>query len=195
MSFRFAKVATVLAALTLGAGTAEAQLLNADFESGNLGAWFNSTNFCGSDPACQPWSVGSGVGRNGSFGGFNRGNILLRQDLASAVAVSDISELSFWARHETGSVMARFVEYSDLTTSESIINTTNVWQKFDFDFLDPNKSIIAVGVFGVSPPDNTAFVDDWTLTSTAVPEPATLAMLVPGLLGLAVVVRRRDRQR
>jgi hypothetical protein len=48
-------------------------------------------------------------------------------------------------------------------------------------------------VFGAPISSDLFQVDDVEYTFTPVPEPSTLAMLVPGVLGVATVLRRRFR--
>jgi len=108
------------------------------------------------------------------------------------VAANAITELSFWARNETGTTLAWRVIYSDATSVQGYISTTTEYQKFFTTGLDQSKTVATVGVFGNNPPDAvyTTFVDDWTLTTT-VPEPSSVVLLASALLPLAYNVRRR----
>jgi len=192
-SNRFRAAAAALCLAAICSTPAHGQLLNTGFESGMMGPWFNSTDFCTPGIGCTNWSVSAGASRTGGFGASNRGNILLRQTLATATAASSITELSFWARQEKTSLMAWFLGYSDGSVSDGLINTSTNWQKFTFtSSLQLAKTVTSVGVYGVSPADNTSFVDDWTLTSnTVVPEPSSIALMLTGLVLIPVMARRR----
>jgi hypothetical protein len=179
-------------ALVAGNAFADNVLDNPGFETGALSPWFNSTDFCG---GCT-WSVTSEDAHGGSFSAAtnpigNAGNRLIEQDFA-AIATSMITEASLWLKMPDTGIAAVFFRYSDSTTEENIVTVTNLWTQFNMTaFLDPGKSLVGFGVFGCTncPGSSRTFADDFVVN--AVPEPASLALLGSGLLGIAGIARRR----
>jgi len=61
-------VAGLIGFASVAASPAHGQLLNGGFDSGVMGPWANSVDYCAAEPGCLNWSVSSGIGRFGGFG-------------------------------------------------------------------------------------------------------------------------------
>jgi hypothetical protein len=148
-------------------------LLNPGFETGALAPWTNSNDFC----AGCTWSVNSADAHSGTYSAVVDGNRLILQT-ASPIPVSSITAVSFWARHPdaaTGADIAVFFEYSDASSEEELLFTTNsAWTFFDvLASLDSGKSLTGFGVYGNS--GAAARFDDALIE--VVPEPSAWLLL------------------
>jgi hypothetical protein len=161
---------------------------NPGFESGALAPWVNDADFCG---GCT-WTVDSADAHSGTYSAVVNGNRLIAQ-FGSPIPVSDITAISFWARHPDaafGADMAVYFEYSDSSSEEPHVFTGDTtWTFFDVTAeLDAGKSLAAFGVYGNT--GTIARLDD-ALIDTLIPEPSTWLLLLTGS-AWAVVRRRRQ---
>jgi hypothetical protein len=164
--------------LALGANI----LANPDYETGALAPWYQSLDYGGA----TNWTVTSAEAHTGIFSATDQGNKLMVQYFA-AVPTSDITLASVWVKNPNALFNAVYLEYSDASNAAGLFATTGQWQYVDFTaWLQPGKSLVAVGVWGYSAggTDERTYVDDWMVE--AVPEPATLT-----LLACAALLRRR----
>ena len=169
-------------------------LSNPGFETGVLSPWTNGSDFCG---GCV-WGVDGADAHSGTQSAFVDGNRLMLQTF-TAIAVSDILEASFWAKHPasvSGAAMYVSFDYSDATSNGFIISTTSSdWEFFNVTSnLAAGKSLVSFGVYGNS--GTLARFDDALIDVgvPAVPEPTTWTLLAAGLV-LAGWRKRRDATR
>lgn len=181
---------TVLAA----AAPASAQFVNPGFETGALAPWFPANNFC--NVSSCTWTVTNADAHTGTFSAEGSDNLELRQNFATPFAPGTVTSLTFWAKHLSAGVnaLAYVLYYSNGSSSQNSVNTTGTdWNMFDVTSSVNN----ALSLSGFSVYGNTGGitrVDDFSINGqalTATPEPATLALVGIGFVGLAVARRRR----
>lgn len=187
MKTLFAVVAA-LAIVTPAANAAEV-IVNGGFETGVISPWTNDFS-----PA---WSATTADANTGRWSATALGNFQIRQDFAG-VATDDITGASFWLRHPTQGNVPAFVSffYSDLSETNFLVTTVETgWEFFDVvDRIEAGKTLTGFGIFGYeggSPPFIT-FLDDVSITTAAIPEPASWALMIAGF-GLVGSVLRRQR--
>ncbi len=168
-------------------------LTNPGFETGGLAPWFNSIDYCG---VCA-WSVSDANSHGGDYSATVQGDRLLEQDFAP-VSTALISEVSLWLTAPGGGGSASFyLEYSDTTFEQGVLTLGDVWAKYDLtSYLDPGKSLVAVGVYGCSGCIGPyTYADDFLVDAGVggVPEPSTGVLLTLGGLGFATLRMRRRR--
>jgi hypothetical protein len=181
-------VAAVLGLMVGGAGQAKADLeilSNGGFESGALSPWSIGRSF--GTPG-ENWNVESSFVHSGSFAATDVGNEELKQTFAP-VAVSTITQVSFWAAHSPGSVTALAYDlfYSDGTDSEFSVNTTGTAFNF-FDVtssLAAGKNLTGFSVFGNS--GGTTYLDDASITTASVAVPELSTLISSGIAGLMCI--------
>lgn len=188
---RFGIIAAAAAGLmTVGAGPAMAAsaISNGGFETGTLSPWYQARDFGGTGN----WAVTNTRSHSGAYSAFDDGNKEIRQDFA-AIAVSDITELSFWLLHEQSAPAAYALFYSDGTIFQSAVLTTTLnWERSDVTSkLTAGKFLTGFSVFGYS--GGVTYLDDVTITTSAapVPEPAAWAMMILGIGAIGATVRRK----
>lgn len=175
------------AGLAACALSAQAGLVNAGFETGSLTGWSSNGAV-----------ITNAQAHTGTYSAAAFGGEYVRQDFA-AVAVADITELSFWVRRLQGGNLD-YVQffYSDNTISDYMFNTLG-GQSTDWTFADltphmtAGKSLTGFLVYGTSA--GPAYLDDFTLRTSGqgntVPEPAALLLSTVAAAAAAVAMRRR----
>jgi len=169
----------------VGSISANASVLNAGFEDGNLSPWFQDRVFSSG----EDWNVTNTDAHTGLFSATNTGNKEIRQNFAG-VLTDSITGLSFWAKHDNTNGSALFVDlfYSDNTDTGFIVNTVGTgWEFFDVaNNLLLGKTLVGFSIFGNSTGcDNNCtrtFLDDVAIVS-AVPVPAAFWLFGSALLG------------
>lgn len=183
-SLRQLLAASGLAACAL---SAHAGLVNSSFETGSLSGWTtNAATVTNSQAHTGTYSVSA-------FGGD-----YVRQDFA-AIAVADITELSFWVRRRQGGNLdfTQFF-YSDGTNSSYMFNTlgngNTDWAFADLTSqLTAGKSLVGFLVYGTS--SGPAYLDDFTLATKStgtLPEPTSV--LLGGIAAAAAALATRRRR-
>jgi hypothetical protein len=192
-------VTTLALVASMGRSNATNILVNPGFESGALAPWFQDRSFSGG----ENWNVTTVTPHTGSFAATDTGNKELKQTF-SPTTTSQIDQVSLWAKHDNLTGRELFVDffYSDGTDQGFTVSTTDL--SYDFfnvtSDLATGKLLDGISVFGNSSPgpDPSGFtrtwVDDFIIDVAAVPEPASLGLLVTGLVCLELA-RRRKRQR
>lgn len=177
-------VAAIILLLVPGLAFGASILVNPDYETGALSPWYQLLDYGG----VTNWMVTSADAHTGTYCATDQGNKLMVQYFAP-VLTSDITLASVWVKNPNALFNAIYLEYSDTTSAGALFPTTGQWQYVDFvPWLQPGKSLIGIGVWGYSAggTDERTYVDDWVIET--VPEPASLALLLPGALCL---LRRR----
>ncbi|HVZ16117.1 MAG TPA: PEP-CTERM sorting domain-containing protein [Terriglobales bacterium] len=179
----------ILSLLLAGSAFAGELIVNGDFESGQLGPWYNARNGCFG--TCVSWDVSTVNPHSGSFSSTDVGNLELRQDF-TPTAGSDITNVSFWINSSSGFNAFDFF-YQDGTDAEFVVDSNpGQWNFEDVtSFLDTTKILTGFSIWGSSP-DITTYVDDVSITTgVATPEPSSFMMLGTGLLAVITGLRRK----
>jgi len=157
-------------------------LMNPGFESGSLAPWYAQSN----TPV-----VTNAQAHTGTYSVKAGGSDEIRQDF-TPIPTSEITELSFWAMRVGGTLHVFKFYYSDGSTGATGLSQfTSNWTLFDVTSnLASGKNLSGISVFGTS---EGAFLDDFSLVTTAapVPEPSSFALLGLGGIGLAIGAYRR----
>jgi hypothetical protein len=160
-------------------------LVNSGFESGALGPWVASSG----GPI-----VTTAEAHTGQYSVAANGQDAIRQNFAP-IATSQITELSFWAKRVGGAFDTYQFYYDDLTQSNFFLTGAgDDWAFFDVTTkLAANKNLTGFSIYGTSP--GPAYLDDFTIdtVASAVPEPATWAMMIVGFGAVGTMVRSRRR--
>lgn len=173
--------AFVLASTAMPAQAADV-LSNSGFESGVLSPW---TVLDGSPV------VTSAQAHSGTYSIAELGNDSIMQTF-TAVATSDITEVSLWAMLSSGPFDSYTFYYSDSTHSSFILSGSgSSWTKFDLTSnLASGKSLVGFSIYGTTP--GPTYLDDFLINvGSAVPEPATWAMMLFGFAAMGIALRRR----
>jgi hypothetical protein len=173
--------ALLLASLSVPAQASDV-LTNGGFETGALTPWTVNSG----TPAVTSAEQHTGINSVAEFGGDE-----VKQTF-SAIATSDITEVSFWALREGGPFDAYAFFYSDSTTGNFVLDATGAsgWNQYNVTSnLAAGKSLIGFGIFGTSP--GPTYLDDFLInTGAAVPEPSTWAMMLLGFGAIGLAMRR-----
>jgi len=169
-------------------------ITNGNFESGSLSPWFQSNDYS----AGTNWGI-TNVAHTGSFGAFDIGNKEIQQNFAG-VAVSSITELSFWIMHPDAGVTAFAYDffYSDGSSNQLVKFTSGTaWQQFNLvGDLAAGKTLTGFGLFGNS--GGSTYLDDVVITTATapggIPEPATWALMLVGVGAVGAGMRHKQRQ-
>ncbi len=182
------KVVFAVVILLASSAFASELLVNGDFETGQLSPWYNGENFCTGN--CVPWNVSTDNPHSGLYSAMDQGNIQLRQDFAPTMG-SLITNVSFWVNSQSGIDAVDFF-YTDSSDEEFVVfPTANTWTLEDVTAdVDSGKTLMGFAIWG-SGPNWITYVDDASITSNAVPEPTTLALLGSGLFAVAAGVCRK----
>lgn len=164
-------------------------LLNSGFEDGDLAPWFQGRDLT----TAGPWEATMSDAHDGDWSAFVGGNREIRQDFA-AVASENVNELSLWLRMPGGPPAISFVTtfYDDNTENGDTFNIGTDWTFVDFTaLLVGGKNLVGIGVFGCNGcgGEQLTFLDD-ALVDARVPAPATLLLLIPGLVVVRTFRRR-----
>jgi hypothetical protein len=174
------------AALAALAPLAHAGPANGGFETGDLTSWTQSgdIDFSGVDTFAA---------HSGTFGAFFGPEDAGRISQSFATTVGTVYKVDFWLELDDSATPNSFFwswngvkqgaglnnsAAFDYTEFSGFITATGASSTLEFTFLNPNSFWL---------------LDD--VSVTAVPEPETYALFASGLLALAVVARRRRRDR
>lgn len=181
---RLFRTATLLALFCSASASLPAQVVNGDFETGNLTGWTISS--------CGFTGVDGGASHSGSFGLFS-GNIgspcVLTQSVSTTIGTQ--YSFSFWLRNVSGgspnSFQALFGGQSLLSSIDGP-GTGYALQTFNVTATSTSSELR----FQLRHDPSFWDLDDVSLTPTTVtPEPSTVALIAAGLGALAVIRRRR----
>lgn len=177
-----------LLSLGLCAGASAINLLqNPGFEAGNLSSWTLNSNSSGTN-----WQIATDQVHSGGFSAKVVGDALIEQTFVPTLADS-ISEVSLWVKQDPGALFEVDLLYTD-GTDDFFVETPARTGFFKYDYtnmLEPGKLLTTLQVYGYDGGSNgPTWLDDATVSVAPVPEPATLAALGLGAVGL---LRRRKR--
>jgi hypothetical protein len=180
----------VIAAVALASLSVPAQasnvLTNAGFESGSLAPWTTNSG--------TP-TVTSAQAHTGTYSVAEFSSDQVKQTF-SAIATSDISEVSFWALRDGGPFDQYTFFYSDSTSANFLLDALGAsgWNQYNVTSnLAAGKSLTGFAIFGTSP--GPAYLDDFVInTGAAVPEPSTWAMVLLGFGAIGFAMRRSRRR-
>ncbi len=190
MTFSFNKrlgAATLVALALSAAGSAWATTLdNAGFESGLTG-WSTTGTVTAESTDVHSGTLAALLADDSSS---------LSLTLSSAIDAASIASFGFWARSDAGLLSLVVLNYSDGSSSGTDVSIFDLgnssWTYYDLSSaLAAGKSLVEFTLYGSSAA--ASVIDDVTLTTltTAVPEPASAALLAAGL-GLVGWRQRRS---
>lgn len=182
--------AALLALAAIGSGTAQATTLdNAGFESG-LAGWATTGTVSTATNDVHGGSLAALLADDSAS---------LSLTLTSAIDASAIASFGFWARSDAGLLSLVVLNYSDGSSSGTDVSIFDLgnssWTYYDLsNALAAGKTLVGFTLYGSSAA--ASLIDDVTLTTltTAVPEPASAALLAAGL-GLVGWRQRRQQHR
>jgi hypothetical protein len=202
---RFVSAGLALSAITLALGAttaAQAQLING-FEAPVQGAPGYTYNTVGN---AATFTGLSGISGNGSA--FTSGNpaapqgtqVAFLQNLGSfsqTLSISGPYSFSFQAAQRQNFQIGGAQSFSvslNGTLLGTFTPTGTTYQTFNIGVttVAAGSTITFAGLVAPAAGDRTVFVDNIVAT-TAAPEPGSALLLIPGLLGMAAVVRRRRK--
>lgn len=163
-----------------------ATVTNGGFESG-LSGWTTDGSV----------SVAAGDVHGGSFAALLADDAAaLTTALDSAVDVSGVSSFGFWGRSDAGLLSLVVLTYSDGSTSGTDVSIFDLgnsdWTYYDLSAsLEAGKALSGFTIYGSSAA--ASLIDDVTLVTSAaaVPEPASVGLLMAGLAALGWQRRQR----
>ena len=180
--------AAVISALVIGSlsvpAAASNVLTNPGFETGTLSPW----TIASSSPTVTSAQAHSGTYSVAEFSGDE-----VKQTF-SAIATSDITEVSFWALRDGGPFDSYTFFYGDATQQDFLLSALGAsgWNQYNVTSnLAAGKNLIGFGIFGTSP--GPTYLDDFLISTGAVPEPSTWAMMLLGFGAMGIALRRRRR--
>ncbi|WP_343622657.1 PEP-CTERM sorting domain-containing protein [Roseateles puraquae] len=180
-------VATLVALALSAAGLAQAATLdNPGFESGLTG-WSITGTVTAESTDVRSGTLAALLADDSSS---------LSLTLSSAIDAASIASFGFWARSDAGLLSLVVLNYSDGSSSGTDVSIFDLgnssWTYYDLSSaLSAGKSLVGFTLYGSSAA--ASVIDDVTLTTltTAVPEPASAALLAAGL-GLVGWRQRRS---
>ncbi|MDG0852236.1 PEP-CTERM sorting domain-containing protein [Roseateles puraquae] len=179
--------ATLVALALSAAGLARAATLdNPGFESGLTG-WSTTGTVTAESTDVHSGTLAAVLADDSSS---------LSLTLSSAIDAASIASFGFWARSDAGLLSLVVLNYSDGSSSGTDVSIFDLgnssWTYYDLSSaLAAGKSLVGFTLYGSSAA--ASVIDDVTLTTltTAVPEPASAALLAAGL-GLVGWRQRRS---
>lgn len=180
-------VATLVALAFSAAGLTQAATLdNPGFESGLTG-WSITGTVTAESTDVRSGTLAALLADDSSS---------LSLTLSSAIDAASIASFGFWARSDAGLLSLVVLNYSDGSSSGTDVSIFDLgnssWTYYDLSSaLAAGKSLVGFTLYGSSAA--ASVIDDVTLTTltTAVPEPASAALLTAGL-GLVGWRQRRS---
>lgn len=172
--------ALLATALVLPASAANL-LTNPSFETGDYTGWTTNSQWI------------SNTAHTGQFASSGMSGDFIKQ-VFPAIAVSQITDFSFWAKRDGGLFDGISFYYDDNTSGSYLLNTlggSSDWTHVSLlGQLNASKNLTGFLIYGTSP--GPANFDDFNLAAP-VPEPETYALMLGGL-GLMGFLRRRQQK-
>lgn len=192
-------VATISALAAAGVFAASPSLQNTSFETTTVGGGYAYGNVAG------PWSFsgGAGVSANGTdwHGTTTSGSHFAFLQNTASIAQTFVSDSAYnytfsfdYALRAGYNVGQSVVVQLDGNQIGSFAANTTAWSSASTSTLSIGAGTHTLTFLGTNPTnayDTSAFIDNVSMSVTAVPEPETYAMLLAGLGLMGVVARRR----